>query len=55
MYQIHFLLLNGEHAIIANWVNSNRFPTKEDAMRFAQNTAKSFNGSCYNIFYRVVG
>lgn len=55
MYQIHFLLLNDEHAIVTNWINPKKFPTKEEAMKFAQNTAKSFNGSCYNIFYRVVG
>lgn len=55
MYQIQFLLLNSERTIVSSWVNLKKFPTKEEAMKFAQNTSKSFNGSCYNVFYRIVG
>jgi len=54
MHQIHYLLLNSKQIIVADWVNPQKFNTKEEAMKFAQNTSKSFNGSCYNIYYRII-
>ena len=53
-YQIQFIMLDDHNTIHAIWTNSQNFSAKEDAMRFAQNIAKGFNGSNYKIFYRVV-
>lgn len=53
-YQIQFIMLDDHSTIHAIWTNPQNFPTKEDAMRFAQNTAKGFNGSNYKLFYRIL-
>ena len=53
IYYIQFLMTNDE-AILHKWDYSERFCSKEDAMKFAQNTAKAFNGSKRKLFYRIM-
>ena len=53
MYQMSFVVIaNGN--VIHKWTCSEKFSTKEDAMKFAQNVAKSFNGTDWNLYYRIV-
>ncbi len=53
MYQISFVMVR-EDQIVKQWLNTERFSNKNDAMVFAQNVAKGFNGSNYLVFYRIV-
>ena len=53
MHQISFIMVH-ENQIVKRWRNTERFANKNDAMVFAQNVAKGFNGSDYIVFYRIV-
>ena len=53
IYSIQFIMTNGA-TILHQWSNTERFCSKEDAMKFAQDTAKAFNGSGYKLYYRIV-
>lgn len=53
MYQMSFVMLMGE-TILHRWTCTEQFDSKEAAMRFAQNTAKAFNGSDVRVYYCIV-
>ena len=53
MYQMSFVMLRGEE-LIHKWTCSEKFDSKEAAMKFAQNTAKAFNGSPISLFYCII-
>ena len=53
MYQMCFVMLAGE-TVLRKWTCMERFNSKEDAMHFAQNTAKAFNGCDVKVYYYIV-
>lgn len=52
-YQMQFIMIKGTE-VVHQWECTDRFGSKEDAMRFAQNVAKGFNGSQMKVYYRIV-
>lgn len=52
IYTMHFIMVRGTE-IIHSWECTNGFYNKEEAMKFAQNVIKGFNGSNIVIYYRI--
>ena len=52
-FYVQFLMTQND-TLVDKWTSSDFFFTKEDAQKFAQNTSKGFNGSKYNLFYRII-
>ena len=53
MYRMDFVMVH-DGKVVHAWECTEKFDSKDTAMRFAQNTAKAFNGSGVQLFYRIV-
>ena len=53
MFYIKFLLLENT-TVMKQWTCTNQYATKEDAMKFAQNVSKGFNGTNLQLYYYIV-
>ena len=53
MFYIKFVLIESA-TVIRQWTCTNEYSSKEEAMKFAQNVSKGFNGTTLQLYYYII-